>query len=267
MYLGSSPSQLDALRQIRRSSYGAAFLAQTPFAQFWLRDLRAHAALALIMARAAAATMSPAALTRRGVSDLASLSMSAVHSLLAEACTRGDFQRNADAGDRRRVMLMPAPDTAAAFAALVREFAIAASGGALHPVVAEEAAHEPQMLALYARFASALVAVRRPGGRLWVQPASLAVMADLMAARRDGVSPDSLRAAAARRGTDPVALDEDLGFAAMAGLAVAATDGRLRLSTEGRRCMLEHLELWRSWSSEARLALATLASPMSTRVA
>ncbi len=267
MYLGSSPSPIDALHQVRHSRYAGAFLAGSPFAQFWLQDLRVHTALALIMARASAASMSPAALTRRGVSDLANMSMSAVHALLAEACNRGDFRRDADAGDRRRVLMLPAPATSEAFTALVRDFVQAASGEGLHPALAEAAAHEPQVLSLYARFACALVAARRPGGRLWMQPASLAMLGDLMVGGREGVQLSALHAAANMRGIQALTIEEDFAFAGMAGLAETTTDGRLRLTQEGRHCMLDHLEIWRSWTAEARLVLAALASPMSTRVA
>lgn len=267
MYLGSSPSPIDSLRRLRHSRYGNAFLASTSFARFWLQDLRTHAALALIMGRASAATMSPAALTRRGVSDLAGLSMSAVHALLAEACSRGDFRRDADAGDRRRVLLVPAAPTTEIFGALVQDFVAAASGDALHPAVAEAAAQEPQILSLYARFACALVAARRPGGRLWVQPASLAMLADLMIAGREGMKLSTLHLATATRGVAAETLEDDMTFAAMAGLAEQTTEGRWRLTQEGRHCMLEHLEIWRAWTSEARLTLAALSSPMSTRAA
>ncbi|MBX9700811.1 MAG: hypothetical protein K2X74_15345 [Acetobacteraceae bacterium] len=267
MYLGSSPSPGDALRQIRHSRYAAAFLAQTPFAQFWLHDLRAHTALALIMARAAAAAMAPAALTRRGVSDLTNLSMSAVHALLAEACNRGDFQRNADAGDRRRVMLSPTPATTTIFTGLVHDFLVTANGDALHPAVAKAAAQEPTILSLYARFACALVAARRPGGRIWVQPAALAMLADLMTVGQDGARTDLLLDASVHRGVVRATASENILFSAMAGLAETTTDGRVRLSGEGRQYVTEHLEIWRTWSSEARFALAAIAAPISTRTA
>lgn len=266
MYLGSSPSPHDALRQLRNSRYAAAFLAKNPFAEFWLHDLRHHTALALIMARASAATMSPAALTRRGLCDLAMMSMSGVHALLADACARGDFRRDADAGDRRRVMLMPTDDTIATFSGLLTEFLIAANGEPLSPQLAEAAVQEPQILSLYARFACALVGSRRPGGRLWLEPASLAVLSDLMTAGREGLGQEKIQASAARRGQRGT-VDGDIAFAAMAGLVESAPDGCIRLSAEGRACMIDHLEIWRSWASEARLALANLSIPHASRAA
>jgi len=267
MFLGTSPSSADALFQIRRSRYARAFLASDRFAEFWLQDLRVHAALALIMARASAAAVGPAALTRRGVSDLAGLSMSAVHGILADACARGDFRRDADAGDRRRVLLVPSPTTAEAYARLLGDFLLAAAGGAPQETVAEAIALEPPMIALYARFVCALVAARRPGGRLWLQPASLALLADLLATGRRGARIEALRAAAARRRLPRHAVEDDLALAGMAGLVETGPEGRLRLTAEGRGCMLDHLEIWRSWAAEARLALAALAAPISIRAA
>jgi plasmid stabilization system protein ParE len=248
---------------VRHSRYARAFLADSEFARSWLHDLRAHAALALIMARASAASVGPAALTRRGISDLTTLSMSAVHAMLAEACARGDFRRDADAGDRRRVLLLPTQATASAFTTLVAGFVQAASGGGLHPALAAAAAQEPQVLALYARFACGLVAARRPGGKLWVQPASLALLGDLMTGGQNGVPRPVLQAIAARRGVAAAAVEEDLAFAAMAGLAETTTDGRVRLTQDGRQSVLGHLEIWRAWSGEGRLAVGALAAPMS----
>lgn len=258
---------MDALHQIRHSSYGRAFLATDSFASFWLQDLRIHAALAVIMARASAVAVGPAALTRRGVSDLAGLSMSAVHGILSDACARGDFRRDADAGDRRRVLLLPSAATAEAYAGLVRDFVIASTAGAVQSSLASAAAQEAPMIGLYARFVCALVAARRPGGRLWLQPASLCLLADLLAAGRRGARVEALRAAAFRRGLMRSAVDEDLALAGMAGLVETGPEGRLCLTAEGRGCMLDHLEIWRSWAAEARLALAALATPMSVRAA
>lgn len=266
MYLGSSPSPHDALQRLRTSGYSAAFMATDPFSEFWLHDLRHHTALALIMARASAATMSPAALTRRGLCDLAMMSMSGVHALLADACARGDFRRDADAGDRRRVMLMPTEETTATFSILVHHFLVAANGEPLPHAVVGAAVQEPQILSLYARFACALVGSRRPGGRLWLEPASLALLSDLMTGGRDGLSQETIKASATRRGQRGT-VDGDIAFAAMAGLVESGPEGRIRLSGEGRTCMLDHLEIWRSWSSEARLALANLSLPMSSRAA
>ncbi len=241
-------------------------MATDPFAEFWLHDLRHHTALALIMARASAAAMSPAALTRRGLCDLAMMSMSGVHALLADACARGDFRRDADAGDRRRVMLVPTDDTVATFSALLTKFLVAANGEPLSPQLAHAAVQEPQMLSLYARFACALVGSRRPGGRLWLEPASLALLSDLTTAAREGLSQEKIRAIAARRGQRGT-VDGDIAFAAMAGLVESTPDGRIRLSAEGRTCMIDHLEIWRSWASEARLALANLSIPLASRAA
>lgn len=266
MYLGSSPSPHDALHLLRRSRYAARFLARDTFAAFWLHDLRHHAALALIMARAAAAAMSPAALTRRGLCDLTMMSMSGVHALLADACARGDFRRDADAGDRRRVMLVPTEETTATFATLVGDFLQAASGEPLPRGLAETAVRDPQVLSLYARFACALVGSRRPGGRLWLEPASLAVLSDLMAGGRDGLRQETIKASATRRGLRGT-VDGDIAFAAMAGLVESGPDGRICLSADGRACMLDHLEIWRAWGYDARLVLAQLALPLSSQAA
>lgn len=241
-------------------------MAKDPFTALWLHDLRHHTALALIMARASAAAMSPASLTRRGLCDLTTMSMSGVHALLADGCARGDFRRDADAGDRRRVMLLPTPETIDSFAALVRDFLTAANGEPVSPAILDAAVQEPQLLSLYARFACALVGSRRPGGRLWLEPASLGVLSDLMTGGREGVSAEALKASATRRGQRGT-VDGDIAFAAMAGLVESAPGGRIRLSAEGRACMLDHLEIWRSWTSEARLALANLSLPMSSRAA
>ena len=62
-------------------------------------------------------------------------------------------------------------------------------------------------------------------------------------------------------------MDGDIAFAAMAGLVESGPEGRIRLSADGRTCMIDHLEIWRSWSAEARLALANLSLPLSSRAA
>lgn len=123
------------------------------------------------------------------------------------------------------------------------------------------------MIGLYARFICALVAARRPGGRLWLQPSSLSLLADLLAAGRRGARVEALRATAFRRGLTRSGVEEDLTLAGMAGLVETGPEGRVRLTAEGRSCMLDHLDIWRSWSAEARLALAAFAKPMSVRAA
>jgi hypothetical protein len=252
----SSHPGVSALRRLRHSAFARRFLGSDPFARFWLLDLRAHAALALIMTRASAAALAPAALTRRGISDLSALSVSAVHTLLAEACARGDFQRDTDSGDRRRVMLMPCPATTDAHAALVADFLLAATDGALPAAAAAAAARDPQVMARYARFAAALVAVRRPGGRLWLRSPSLAMLGDILVAEpRAPLRLEALHALARRRGMAAAVVEEEVALATMSGLVERTADLRLRMAPEGRAGLLDLIEAWRVWSLEARLAL------------
>jgi hypothetical protein len=267
----SSPPHHEAIRAWRRSPYAGAFLAgRSPLAEAWLHDLRLHALLALLMARATPGAPVPRqAWTQRGLGALCGLSATVVQGVLARACDRGDFQRQAVHGDRRRAGLVPTARTALAFGALLRDAVVAAlAGGApgagppIDPAEAAVMAGNPDLVASYARFACALVVPRRPGGRLWVRPEALALLADLLLAPPEGADPALLRRLARRRRGGAEGLHADLATAAMAGLVQTEPGGgAARLTEEGRTHLLAQIETWRDWTEAARLLLTQEGGP------
>lgn len=218
------------------------------------------------MARASAARVTQETLTRRGLVELSGLSMSAVQNLLTEACARRDFSREEDACDRRRMLLRPSPETSAIFTSLVGDFLLTATGD-LSEAECADRAKDAQAVALYARFASALAGIRRPGGKLWVRPAALMMLGDLMVAGPKGVGLHVMRRRSLQRFGSADALDEHLALAKLAGLVESGQDHRLRLTPDGRGRVLEQIEEWLLWSAEARVMMATSAQPITLSTA
>lgn len=251
----SAEDGADALRRAvgawRGSAYALGFGAAVSFSTNWLHDLRTHAALAVLMARAAGTSLPEDRWTQRGLAALTGLSMAGVHALVGQACARGEFLRQASHGDRRRALLVPSPAMAATFAALL-DAALAAAG----PLDGTDpAAPGPResLVQDYARFACALVRPHRPGGRLWFRTSALAMLLDLLAAGEDGIDPRALMRLALRRGiADAEAVQEEMTTAAMAGLVALTPRLGLRLSAEGRHHLRALADLWEDWAAMAR---------------